>query len=99
VGSISGAAGQWSYNMYQKRKERIASSSHIKTESSLIDRMLTSPYSPVRKISDEDWEKMIDDKVLKVDVEIALIDDQIAALRQEQREKDAETPDSKPSPS
>jgi hypothetical protein len=97
MGSISGAAGQWSYNMYQKRKEQTAASPPAKTETSLFDRMLTSPYSPVRRISDQDWEKVIGDKMLQVDVEIALIDDQIAALKKEQQDKDANPPESKSS--
>jgi len=92
VGSISGGAGQWSYNMYQQRKQQIAAQPRAKPENSLFYRLLSSPYSPIRRLSDQDWEEIIGDKMLKVDVEIALIDDQIAALKKEQRENDPEAP-------
>ena len=37
--------------------------------------------SPVKSLSDKEYEDLLLDKLLKVDVEIALLDDQIADLR------------------
>jgi len=97
MGSISGAAGQWSYDAVQRWKERRAALPQTESAKSggLFDRLLESPYFPVRKLSDEQWEKIINDKVLKVDVEIALIDDEIAALK-EKRKRDTDSDSKSP---
>jgi len=40
-----------------------------------------SCLSPMKSLSDEQYEDLLRDKLLKVDVEIAMLDDQIADLR------------------
>lgn len=48
-----------------------------------------SKLSPLKKLSDEEYINMMKEKILKVDVDIALIDDRIAELRKaEQQEKE-----------
>jgi hypothetical protein len=38
-------------------------------------------FNPVQSLSDEQYESLMRDKLLKIDVEIALLDDQIAKLQ------------------
>lgn len=41
---------------------------------------LASRWSPVTAMSDDDYARFIEDKILKLDVEMSMIDDKIAAL-------------------
>lgn len=50
---------------------------------------LSSKWSPLRKMSDEEYENFMSEKMLKVEAEIALIDDKIAELQEEERAKQA----------
>lgn len=38
-------------------------------------------WSPMKALTDEEYEKILQQKLLKVEVEISLVDDQIAELR------------------
>lgn len=40
-----------------------------------------STWSPMKPLTDEEYEKILQQKLLKVEVEISLVDDQIAELR------------------
>lgn len=40
-----------------------------------------SKFSPLKKLSDEDYVNMMDEKILRVDADIALIDERIAQLK------------------
>ncbi|CEJ90635.1 hypothetical protein VHEMI06403 [[Torrubiella] hemipterigena] len=42
-------------------------------------------WSPLKKLTDEEYLDMMNDKILKVEVDIALIDEKIADLRQRER--------------
>lgn len=42
---------------------------------------LRSKWSPLKKLTDREYIEMMEEKMLKLDVEIALIDDRIAELR------------------
>ncbi|TDZ38149.1 hypothetical protein CTRI78_v010922 [Colletotrichum trifolii] len=41
-----------------------------------------SSWSPLKKLTDDEYRHMIDEKMLKIDVEISLINDKIAQLRE-----------------
>lgn len=69
--TLFGAAGQM-----------VANSMPAKDTSKPKASWLASKWSPVTPLSDEQYEKMLEEKILKFEVEIALIDDNIAALRQ-----------------
>lgn len=49
------------------------------------DSWLRSKWSPLKKLTDEEYISMMEEKMLKVETEIALIDDRIAALRETQK--------------
>lgn len=71
---VIGAGGQVIANRFQVKDKS-------KNETSFL-----GSWSPLKKLSDQEYLDMLDDKVLKVEVDIALIDDKIADLRkQEQR--------------
>lgn len=42
---------------------------------------LDSKWSPITRLSDEDYEKTLQEKLLRIEADIALIDDDIQALR------------------
>lgn len=73
------AAGQGIVNKVHKRKGEQAGAEQTS--------WLSSKWSPLRKLSDEEYENFISEKMLKVEAEIALIDDKIAELREEERAK------------
>ncbi|KAM0273951.1 hypothetical protein ACHAQH_008094 [Verticillium albo-atrum] len=43
--------------------------------------ILQSKWSPLKKLTDDEYRDLMDEKILRVDTEIALIDDKIAELR------------------
>lgn len=50
-------------------------------------RLARQRWSPVRALSDEEYIEMLREKMLKVDVEIAILDDKIAELRRQQEQE------------
>ncbi|KAK2012334.1 hypothetical protein LZ32DRAFT_605560 [Colletotrichum eremochloae] len=71
VFSLIGGTGQAFYNSMQGRPEV------TEKKKSFFE----SSWSPLKKLSDDEYRNMIDEKMLKIDAEIALIDDKIAELR------------------
>lgn len=70
--SLVGATGQAIVNSTQ------GTPGEVKQEKKSI---FQSSWSPLKKLSDDEYRHMLDEKMLKIDVEIALIDDKIAELR------------------
>lgn len=48
---------------------------------------LASRWSPLKAMSDEEYAKFIEDKILKLEVEIAIVDEKIAAVQTSRKEK------------
>ncbi|KAM0501248.1 hypothetical protein ACHAPB_005136 [Verticillium nonalfalfae] len=48
--------------------------------------ILQSKWSPLKKLTDDEYRHLMDEKVLRIDTEIALIDDKIAELRASHQE-------------
>ncbi|KAK2035067.1 hypothetical protein LX32DRAFT_688739 [Colletotrichum zoysiae] len=71
VFSLIGGTGQVFFNSMQDRPEV------TEKKKSFFE----SNWSPLKKLSDDEYREMIDEKMLKIDAEIALIDDKIAELR------------------
>lgn len=46
-----------------------------------MERIAESKWIPIRSLSDEQYKQMLNEKLLAVEVEIALIDDRIEELR------------------
>lgn len=61
------------------------------------DSFLRSKWSPLKKLSDKEYVDMMEEKMLKLDVEIALIDDRIADLKVEDKKaRDGTSSNDKP---
>ncbi|KAK6822603.1 hypothetical protein PG995_011941 [Apiospora arundinis] len=43
--------------------------------------IMASKWSPMRQISDQEYEKILEDKMLRIDAELAILNDNIAALK------------------
>ncbi|KAK1979703.1 hypothetical protein LZ30DRAFT_725373 [Colletotrichum cereale] len=71
VFSLIGGTGQAFYNSMQDRPEV------TEKKKSFFE----SSWSPLKKLSDDEYREMIDEKMLKIDAEIALIDDKLVELR------------------
>lgn len=70
-----GVLGQGAYNGWQRSAEA------VETKVTWGQRILDSRWIPMRRLSDHDYTEMLGEKIIKVDTEIAIIDERIAALR------------------
>lgn len=77
--SIFGGAGQAAVNSYQRRRE---ASSETKGKG-----FLHSRWSPVTPLSDEEYQAVLQEKLLKLEAEMAIIDDQINDIRAAEAQK------------
>ncbi|CBX96535.1 hypothetical protein LEMA_P108000.1 [Plenodomus lingam JN3] len=99
---LFGYLGQRGYNYFDARNtaaiERKARGEEEPGES-LMYRFAKSKWSPMSVLNDEEYEKMMQEKVLHVEAEIALIDDKIAELRKKAAEsRDQGTQKASPAP-
>lgn len=84
---VIGLGGQGIANRYEASKNR------PKDEQGGFMRS----WSPLKKLTDDEYLDMLNDKVLKAEVDIALIDDKIAELRQlEEQQKTQPTASPQP---
>ncbi|RFU75855.1 beta-ketoacyl synthase [Trichoderma arundinaceum] len=72
VWGVVGAGGQMIANGMSNRKPKVRDEN---------DSWLRSRWSPLKKLTDQEYIDMMDEKILRVDADIALIDDRIAELR------------------
>jgi hypothetical protein len=88
---IFGATGQALYNVVDARKSRLVESGE-KPKNSWLD----SKWSPVKVLTDTEYENMLQEKLLRVNAEIALIDENIEALRAQEHEMAAKNATKEP---
>jgi hypothetical protein len=81
--ALFGAAGQALYNAADARNSSLSQS---RSENSMKNSWLNSKWSPMKVLSDSEYENMLREKLLKVEAEIALVDENIEALRGEERD-------------
>ncbi|KAF7197995.1 hypothetical protein HII31_00709 [Pseudocercospora fuligena] len=78
--SIFGAAGQYSYNLWTVPRQ-------IGPQGpGFWQRMSEKSWTPFRVLSNEEYATMLKEKQLRLDVEISIIEDKIAAIKKEQTE-------------
>lgn len=80
VGSLAGYLGQTGFNMLDDQHTAAIVSDAEPTEP-LWRRAVRSRFSPVTLLSDEEYKEVLEKKLLRVDAEIAVLDDDIAALK------------------
>lgn len=51
-----------------------------KESAGMIERMAKSKWNPMRKLTDEEYEDMLREKLIRVEAEIAVVDEEIVAL-------------------
>ncbi|KAI9765744.1 MAG: hypothetical protein M1840_007178 [Geoglossum simile] len=84
--SIFGLVGQTIYNFADARhSEMQQSGSKTLQKKSMWENLLSSGWSPVKALSDREFERMLEEKLLRLDAEIALIDEDIAKLKENMR--------------
>ena len=74
IGLIS-LAGQGGYNMISAA-QKSGSGPHR----SIMQQLTDSKWVPLKSLSDQQYEEMLMQKLLKIDVEVSLIDEKIANL-------------------
>lgn len=74
--SVLGATGQHLYNKWSAPKE-------TRSDDNFWRRMGAKSWVPFKVLSNEEYSEMLQEKMLKLDVEIAVTDDKIAALKQQ----------------
>lgn len=84
--SLFGCVGQVAYNRYSAPSSQ---QQQQVVKEGFWERMANKRWSPVTIMTDQEYANKLRDKLLRVDVEIALLDDKIAALKQEQLESEA----------
>jgi hypothetical protein len=92
--AIFGATGQAVYNWADARNSELVE----KGETDKKNSILNSKWSPMKVLSDSEYENMLREKLLRVNAQIALVDESIEALRAQQRQLVAENDKKLPEP-
>ncbi|KAF2126552.1 hypothetical protein P153DRAFT_369243 [Dothidotthia symphoricarpi CBS 119687] len=86
--TLYGWAGQHGYNFLDMRNSRgleqqaqMKERGEDRPRETLVHRFAKSKWSPMSVLSDEEYVRMMQEKVLKVEAEIAMIDDRIEGFR------------------
>ena len=80
--TLFGMTGQIIYNRMDARHSKRASIDAPDSTASAWWRQLASKkWSPVEVLSDEQYESMLKEKLLRIDAEIAIVDDDLAKLK------------------
>jgi hypothetical protein len=86
--AVFGAAGQAIYN---RSAAQNASLPQTAPNSGEKFSWMNSKWSPMKVLSDAEYEEMLQEKLLHVNAEIALVDENIEALRAQERDIAAKT--------
>lgn len=82
--ALFGATGQYIYNRADASQSQ---TSHAPSEAKdLKGSWLNSKWSPMKVLTDKEYEHMLQEKLLKVNAEIALVEESIEALRAQEKE-------------
>lgn len=88
---LFGYVGQKGYNyLDQKNTEELDEEARLlargEKKKNFMERIAEMKWSPMEVLTDERYEEMLQEKLLKIEVEIALIDDRIKGFRQKAEE-------------
>ena len=79
--SLFGFLGQIGYNKYNERRDV-----DEPPKPGFWKRMSEKSWSPVTVMTNDEYTEMLKEKMLKIDVEISILEDRIQALREQQKE-------------
>ena len=98
VGSLVGIAGQGVYGDVDRWVRQRRNSP--KTTDPIWKRALSSKWSPMKRLSNEEYAQYINQQLLKTEANIALLDEQIKKLKEDQNATNSSSSqDSKPNKS
>jgi hypothetical protein len=86
--TLFGWSGQHGYNFLDKRNsQELREKAHLraigedKPKDSFLTKIAKSKWSPMSVLTDEQYEEMLQEKLLKVEAEIAIIDERIEGVK------------------
>ena len=88
--ALFGAAGQSIYHLLDASHTAMVTRdvSTSPTESASFLKWITEKkWSPIKPLTDEEYENMLREKLLRVDAELAILDDDIEKVKREQDSK------------
>ena len=91
--TLYGWAGQHVYNFLDKRNSaelREQAQPDYKPKGTLMQRFAQSKWSPMSVLTDEQYEEMLQERLLKVEAEIAIIDERIEDVKKVAMEEEAQ---------
>jgi len=88
VYSLLGYVGQSSFNAIEKRRLENAQS----TSKPLLQRMADSRWVPLKSLSDEDYRRILNEKLLSIEADIALLDEKILEIQSAEISTDDSNP-------
>lgn len=77
---VWGALGLGGQCLVDAVSPRFEEARHGKPGPSLVDRITSSKWSPMTKLSDEEYERMLKERLVRVEAEIALVEEDMAKL-------------------
>lgn len=77
--ALLGAGGQAVYNTADARHTEVNTVAQPEKKT-----WMDSRWSPMTRLSDEDYGKMLREKLLRIDADIALVDEHISRLKEEE---------------
>lgn len=91
VFGLLGFVGQKGYNFLDKKnteelEEEARLAAKGEKKKNFMERIAEMKWSPMEVLTDERYEEMLQEKLLKLEAEIAIIDDKIEGFRQKARE-------------
>ncbi|KAF8243239.1 hypothetical protein K440DRAFT_613834 [Wilcoxina mikolae CBS 423.85] len=92
VWGLLGIGGQYAYNVAdQRHTQEVLGSSHMPEEkgASFTDRAFRSKWNPIKKLTDEEYGAMLNGKLLAIEAELAITNEEIEKLER-QRSSEAE---------
>ena len=89
---LFGFAGQKGYNFLDKKNsEEVEEEAQMvargERKKNWMERIADSKWSPMEALTDERYEDMLQEKLLKIEAEIAIIDDKIEGFRRKAKEQ------------
>ena len=78
---LFGCLAQTSYNVVDASRRAALSTTDQSPAQSFLQKLASKKWIPVKSLSDEEYESMLQEKLVKLEAEIALIDDGIASLK------------------
>lgn len=84
VWGFVGLGGQYAYNVADAWHTRgVLEASQITNRPSLLDRAFRSQWNPIKKLSDEEYERLLNDKLLAVEAGLAIANEEIEKLEKQ----------------